>query len=623
MNTLYAVSQELPVEIRPVSGKVKRRCALCLHPFTDGHGDVCAKCWSFIPHKKMTTWDWAIVRGVSARRPEVPGYLKLADPGWPLQSIMPPEPRHGLVSLNGSAPPSLIIKPTFPEIRGFTEHNWDRVPGMGLRSGLAFDVMLVVREGTLHVKCAMPGCSSEYVSNENPASKVRYVCSHHTNAQLRRARILKTDREDRDVRLDDPKYRFNYKKPQESPEWSRSSWAFKDWHGHQSNAQYAADYNGRNDSDRGNSPRSLVHRPNKSAPFAAAYAPVDPVKILGFRRSVWDKPVFPVQFSELGFIWRVIHYSCNSKLVGMSLVPYIDPFLLSRSVASFLEGSIYPQSAWIKCTKCGLEVERVMTLTAAEPKEWLCPYCDPDKSKDDVEHRESPFLAARRGKEGEAIEDPIPADTLAQERRLDEIITRWEERIKFAKKRNLIDEPTEPRKGVLKKSDFYRAYQPIIEFLKKDKNFALDVADFKAIDEGEKLPDKKKTKDRRDRMRIINSSIMDAVHPDLNWNQLLNTKEVRQHSSGVFLVVKRERWRRYYLGPLDMPTLSPLGLPINPINLAFSQLLIKSVMEARKAARKHKLDENEAAERAFQQFMTGEVIWVRAPRSQKIDRKSA
>ena len=481
------------------------QCAICLRPFTDGHGDVCADCWSFIPHDKMTTWDWAILRGVSARSPDVPGFVHLAYTGWPMQSILPPEPRHGFDCKTNPMSETLarIVKDALEHPHLASADPWIKTPEQWVEFGpdaavfvhtpvfgspfaLPYVPAVTVVEGTLHVKCAMPGCTSEYESNEKPSSEgVRYVCSKHTNAELRRARILKTDRGDRDVHFDEPKYRFNHKKPGESREWDRHKFPNMP---RQSFTQYARNHEA---SDPGHSPISDgVHRRN-------TYKPFDPIEVL---------------------------------------------------------------------------FESHPTL-----------------------------FAARRGDTGEGVEH-APDNTPAQRRRLKEIVGRWQGRIELAKRQGLLnDNPTQKQ---------------VIEFLRQDKHFAADAADAAAIDEGERLANKMETKRRRDRMQIISNSVMDALHPKLNWNQLLKSEQFRP---SIFLLVGRERYRLYYLGALDMPIkLSPLGLPINPINEAFWKLVNKSVGEARRMARKRKLDENQEVERVFEQFTTGEIIWVnRVPRSQK------
>jgi hypothetical protein len=672
MNTLYAVSQELPVEIRPVSGKVKRRCAICLRPFTDGQGDVCADCWAVICVVHLPGWiEWSLHpelhRWTNCENvPEChePMLCPLHTEAWTraYQSTRTAWPIWAAAIGGNPNAPALDFKANYqyPDVierivqdaranpHVIPAEQWkafgpDRpvficVPTYGSPEPLPFVLAPVVREGP-HVHCRMRGCPSEYIGDPSPK---RYVCSHHTDAALRRARILKTDREDQEVHFDDPQYRFDYKTAV-AARWTGSSAAYLGLGAYRESATaylasqksscaiYAEDDNGRNDSDRGHSSStSGVHRPYKSHPYGSAYAPIDPAKILGFRRSVWEKPIFPVQCSEQDFIWRVIHYPCNSKLVGKSLVRHVDPFLLSRSAcvvpehlktqqvlmnSRFRNGTVkecvseYPETAWVKCVKCGVE-ERFVLATAA-PKEWLCGYCDPDKSKDDFKHRESSFFAARRGEEGEAIEDAIPTDTEAQERRLGEIIRRWQGRLKLAERRGQLNEnPT--------RKEFF-------ELLRKDKKLALDFEaeknDFDAIDQGTKLPDKDATTYLRKLMsQIMNSSNPDAIHSDLRWEQLLKSgsKEAQQfHLGGIFLLVRRDRWRLYRLGPLDMPKVDPLGLPLNSVNLAFQKVIDKAITDARKEARRHKADEDEAAERAFEQFKTAEIIWVRASRTQK------
>lgn len=513
-------------------------------------------------------------------------------------------------------------------------------------------------EGTLHVRCRMPGCTSEYVSNEKPSPKgVRYVCSKHTDAQLKRARILKTERTDRNVHFDEPEYFFNHTTPQSSREWERSSWAFKDFQGHQGNAQYASDSNGRNDSDRGHSPTCGVHRPNKSAPFKPAYKPVDPVEALELSRSAWEKNV------------RVIQYPLQTRLAGIQLVP---AFAISFPAGYVVRGQHIPfqvGKVWIKCAcgriaqcfspdephiippsppRCphgfmifgeefetGLSLKCTMCAVSQDLRRlvqilpdpvyrrelnrpFTCPDCDPTVTKvgdiyiyhrkDDVDQRESPLFSARRGDTGEGIEDVIPTETLAQEQRLNEIITRWQQRVEFIKKQNLIDDET-PK-------------QQVVEFLKtelkKDKNFQHDVTDVKAIEEGEPLKDRMASKRRRDQMndRIIRSSEFDFRHPDLDWAKLLKpgSKEAKLvHQGGTFIVVKQDRWRIYRLGDYDLP-ISSNGRSVLGLTEPFLRRVNAAMENARKAARKRGLDENVAAAIARQEFLSAEVFWVRRVR---------
>lgn len=52
----------------------------------------------------------------------------------------------------------------------------------------------------MKVKCALKGCKSVFQSSDVPSPNgVRYVCSHHSDEELRAAEILQTERTDRNV----------------------------------------------------------------------------------------------------------------------------------------------------------------------------------------------------------------------------------------------------------------------------------------------------------------------------------------------------------------------------------------------------------------------------------------
>lgn len=52
----------------------------------------------------------------------------------------------------------------------------------------------------MRVLCAIEGCKSVYASSDEPSRNgVRYVCSHHTDEELRAAGILTTERTDKKV----------------------------------------------------------------------------------------------------------------------------------------------------------------------------------------------------------------------------------------------------------------------------------------------------------------------------------------------------------------------------------------------------------------------------------------
>lgn len=264
-----------------------------------------------------------------------------------------------------------------------------------------------------------------------------------------------------------------------------------------------------------------------------------------------------------------------------------------------------PEKAAMKCEKCQLEIERIIG-PEGRVTVWKCPDCDPDKGKDDLDHRDT--VVFMRGT-GEEVADEIPAESLAEEKRLNEIKTHWISYVEILRKRRMPEER-------------------IRKLLMKDQRFRYDALDYNAIDTGKKLENKMRTKRTRDLMkRIVTSSILDPVHPDLDWAQLLKpgSKELKQfRSGGTFLVVKRDRYRLYRLGPFDMPpTSTPLGIPISPtmqkamVAGAFQKLLDDAIEEARKAARRRHLDEDEAAERTFEQFKAADVVRVMRVRSPK------
>jgi hypothetical protein len=56
----------------------------------------------------------------------------------------------------------------------------------------------------MRVMCAVKGCSSVYASSDTPSPNgVRYVCSHHTDEELRAAGILVTKRTDKKTHFQD------------------------------------------------------------------------------------------------------------------------------------------------------------------------------------------------------------------------------------------------------------------------------------------------------------------------------------------------------------------------------------------------------------------------------------
>jgi hypothetical protein len=56
----------------------------------------------------------------------------------------------------------------------------------------------------IHIGCAIKGCPSIYHSDDVPSPNgVRYVCSHHTDEELRSAGILVTERTDKKTHFQD------------------------------------------------------------------------------------------------------------------------------------------------------------------------------------------------------------------------------------------------------------------------------------------------------------------------------------------------------------------------------------------------------------------------------------
>lgn len=52
----------------------------------------------------------------------------------------------------------------------------------------------------MRIQCSLEGCTSVYVSGENPSSNgIRYICARHSDDELRAAGVLKTARTDKDV----------------------------------------------------------------------------------------------------------------------------------------------------------------------------------------------------------------------------------------------------------------------------------------------------------------------------------------------------------------------------------------------------------------------------------------
>jgi hypothetical protein len=719
------------------------QCAICLLPFTDGHGDVCADCWPiyvrFIYPTSVHHW---------TRCENVPGCqqpalcplhsqawiraYQLTRTAWPVWARAPIGGDPNAPALDFKAHyqyPDILarivqyalehphVASTDPWIK--TPEEWEkfgpdrplsyrhfqdpwasvvRVIHGGNFASLRWPTEQKIKisdpffkpvEGTFHVgadrycewvtwihhrlivRCRMPGCKSEYVSNGKASKRVRYVCPKHTHAQLQRARVITKPKseewaqDDYDARFDQPEYRFNHTTPKSSPELTGlKDLQARDRQNDPSDAQYAADNNGRYDSDLGHVPTSGVHRPNKSAPGKPAYKPVDPVHVLRLLRSAWDKRVELIQYPL-------------EKVVGIQLVPSVPRDVKFPFVAGLIvHGRSIPfqiGTVWIKCDECGRvtkylssaepyivppgpprcphgfmlfgeELETSMSLKCMvcrvspdlrhpfqvppdrelrldSKHSLLCPDCDPSvekidsnyhyKIQDDLEQRVSALFSARRGDTGEGIEDAIPEETLAQEKRLDEIKTRWQDHVKFVQKRNHIDDDETRR-------------EQIIEILKSDQNFQQDVSDFQAIDEGNKLEDRMASKRRRDQMndRIIRSSEFDALHPDLDWAKLLKpgSKEAKLfRQGGTFIVIKQDRYRLYRLGDYDLPVgglngrLSFLGL-----TEPFQERLNTAMQNARKGARKRGLDENVQAEIARQEFLSAEVFWVRRVRKQRL-----
>jgi hypothetical protein len=79
-------------------------------------------------------------------------------------------------------------------------------------------------------RCRMEGCLSTYVDGEDES--VRYLCSHHTDEELRAAGILTTERTDKDAHFQDQQFDKQIKRPlnrkywvniPDSPEFPRST----------------------------------------------------------------------------------------------------------------------------------------------------------------------------------------------------------------------------------------------------------------------------------------------------------------------------------------------------------------------------------------------------------------
>jgi hypothetical protein len=86
----------------------------------------------------------------------------------------------------------------------------------------------------IHVGCMVTGCPSVYHGDETPSPNgVRYVCSHHTDEELRAAGILKTERTDKEVRFQEGSFdksirrktsnRQPYRPTADSPEFPKSN----------------------------------------------------------------------------------------------------------------------------------------------------------------------------------------------------------------------------------------------------------------------------------------------------------------------------------------------------------------------------------------------------------------
>jgi hypothetical protein len=71
------------------------------------------------------------------------------------------------------------------------------------------------------VECAVEGCSSVYTSDERASvSGVRYICSHHTDRELRAAGLLKTERSDKDVHFQNHQFDKGIKRPLNRKYWA-------------------------------------------------------------------------------------------------------------------------------------------------------------------------------------------------------------------------------------------------------------------------------------------------------------------------------------------------------------------------------------------------------------------
>lgn len=85
----------------------------------------------------------------------------------------------------------------------------------------------------MRVLCGIEGCTSMYVSGENPSDQgVQYVCAHHTDAELQAVGVLRTERTDKALHFQNQQFDKGIKRPlsrkywvavPDSPEFPRST----------------------------------------------------------------------------------------------------------------------------------------------------------------------------------------------------------------------------------------------------------------------------------------------------------------------------------------------------------------------------------------------------------------
>jgi hypothetical protein len=293
----------------------------------------------------------------------------------------------------------------------------------------------------------MPACKSEYVSNETAAKDVQYVCSHHSDKELRKAKILKTERTDKDAHFDE-------------------------------------------------GGMLLVSQ--------RRYQPQDHIQLLGLRinkngdiRSI--KAVFnPYDFCLLDCL-SAVNRACPIHFVGYLKIKRGESRELSHSKTytkeDFPDGSFAwvlqkPQKpqpsqrsllpepmqafvairpsiglASIKCAVCHSVTERF--VRCERDLRWICPNCDTSKEVEDYTKRSTLLF-----------DDPydkmiVPALPEQDEKRVGTLTTYWKniiERTKFTPK-DLLDKGTvgeeTRRKFVVKYPKFFRdahqIYQAIME----------------------------------------------------------------------------------------------------------------------------------------------------------------